>query len=241
MICWDRLVKDDIDLLSRFVRRRVDGLLLLPMECPPSPSHIAQLHSFHNPVVLIDQVWRGSDFDYVGSDNRGGAAALVERLIAAGRRRIGSVIFTEVSSGEERRTGFLDAMFRHNMPVDARFLCKVTDSKSSYEEIRKLLSAEERPDALVCFNDYLANDALNAAFDLGIRVPEELAITGFGNLPICEKLRPALTTVDQHAGLIGQTAARLLMERITGNETGPCRELLVPANPVYRQSCGCAL
>ena len=241
VICWDRLVKDDIDLLSRFVRRRVDGLLLLPMECPPSPSHIAQLHSFHNPVVLIDQVWRGSDFDYVGSDNRGGAAALVERLIAAGRRRIGSVIFTEVSSGEERRTGFLDAMFRHNMPVDARFLCKVTDSKSSYEEIRKLLSAEERPDALVCFNDYLANDALNAAFNLGIRVPEELAITGFGNLPICEKLRPALTTVDQHAGLIGQTAARLLMERITGNETGPCRELLVPANPVYRQSCGCAL
>lgn len=78
VICWDRLVKDDIDLLSRFVRRRVDGLLLLPMECPPSPSHIAQLHSFHNPVVLIDQVWRGSDFDYVGSDNRGGAAALVE-------------------------------------------------------------------------------------------------------------------------------------------------------------------
>jgi len=94
---------------------------------------------------------------------------------------------------------------------------------------------------IVTVNDYLANDALNAAFDLGIRVPEELAITGFGNLPICEKLRPALTTVDQHAGLIGQTAARLLMERITGNETGPCRELLVPANPVYRQSCGCAL
>ncbi|MBS1372238.1 MAG: LacI family DNA-binding transcriptional regulator [Lentisphaeria bacterium] len=239
VICWDKLVKDGIDLLSRFARRRVDGLLLLPMGKLPELSHISQLHTFHNPVVLVDQVWRGADFDYVGSDNRGGMAALVERLIASGRKKIGAVFFTEVSTGEERRAGFLDAMFRHNMPVDARFLCEVSDARSSYDEIRRVLDAKERPDALVCFNDYLANDALNAAFDLGIGIPEELAVTGFGNLPLCEKLRPMLTTVDQHAYKIGQAAARQLMERITGNETGPFRAHLVPTEPVIRQSCIC--
>ena len=239
VICWDKLVKDKIDLLSRFARRRVDGLLLLPMEHLPEPIHIAALHAFHNPVVLIDQAWSGADFDYVGSDNRGGMATLVERLIAAGHKKIGSVFFPEVSSGEERKAGFLDAMFRHNLPVDARFLCKVHDPKNSYEEIRRALDVPERPDALVCFNDYLANDALNAAFDLGIRVPEELAITGFGNLPFCGKLRPMLTTVDQHAFQIGQSAARLLMERITGNETGPYHTQLIPTEVIIRQSCIC--
>ena len=239
VICWDKLVKDKIDLLSRFARRRVDGLLLLPMEHLPEPVHVTALRTFHNPVVLIDQAWHGADFDYVGSDNRGGMTALVERLIASGRRKIGSVFFSEVSSGEERKAGFLDAMFRHNLPVDARFLCEVHDPKNSYEEIRQALDTDDRPDALVCFNDYLANDALNAAFDLGIRVPDELAVTGFGNLPLCEKLRPTLTTVDQHAFQIGQVAARQLMERITGNETGPHRVQLVPTEPIIRQSCIC--
>ena len=130
VICWDKLVKDKIDLLSRFARRRVDGLLLLPMEHLPEAVHVAALRAFHNPVVLIDQVWNGAEFDYVGSDNRGGMATLVERLIAAGHRKIGSVFFSEVSSGEERKAGFLDAMFRHNLPVDARFLFEVHDPKT---------------------------------------------------------------------------------------------------------------
>ena len=70
------------------------------------------------------------------------------------------------------------------------------------------------------------------------RVPEELAITGFGNLPLCEKLRPQLTTADQQAETIGCTAARLLLERITGGETGPRREIRLPAQPVLRGSTG---
>ena len=239
VISWDRLVKDGVDLLSRFSRRRVDGLLLLPMGEPPTPSHIAQLHSFHNPVVLIDQVWGSCDFDYVGTDNRAAMAALVGELFERGYRKIGAVLFSRVSSGEERRAGFLDAMFSRSLPVDGRFLCEVTNSRyGNYEQIRNLLKMPDRPEALVCFNDYLANDALNVAYDLGIRVPEELAITGFGNLPLCEKLRPQLTTADQQAETIGRTAARLLLERITGGETGPRREIRLPAQPVLRGSTG---
>lgn len=239
VISWDRLVKDGVDLLSRFSRRRVDGLLLLPMGEPPTPSHIAQLHSFHNPVVLIDQVWGSCDFDYVGTDNRAAMAALVGELFERGYRKIGAVLFSRVSSGEERRAGFLDAMFSRSLPVDGRFLCEVTNSRyGNYEQIRNLLKMPDRPEALVCFNDYLANDALNVAYDLGIRVPEELAITGFGNLPLCEKLRPQLTTADQQAETIGCTAARLLLERITGGETGPRREIRLPAQPVLRGSTG---
>ena len=196
-------------------------------------------YGYHNPVVLIDQVWGSCDFDYVGTDNRAAMAALVGELFERGYRKIGAVLFSRVSSGEERRAGFLDAMFSRSLPVDGRFLCEVTNSRyGNYEQIRNLLKMPDRPEALVCFNDYLANDALNVAYDLGIRVPEELAITGFGNLPLCEKLRPQLTTADQQAETIGRTAARLLLERITGGETGPRREIRLPAQPVLRGSTG---
>ena len=238
VISWDRLVKDGVDLLSRFSRRRVDGLLLLPTGVPPEPVHITQLHNFHNPIVLVDQLWSGCDFDFVGTDNRSAMAAMVETLVRRGYRRIGAVLFSQVSSGEERRAGFLDAMFRHNLPIEGRFLCEVSDSRSNYDDILALLKMPDRPDALVCFNDYLANDVLNVAFDLGIRVPEELAVTGFGNLPLCCKLRPQITTADQHAELIGHTAARLLLDRIAGREKGPRKEIRLNAEPVLRASVG---
>ena len=76
--------------------------------------------------------------------------------------------------------------------MDGRFLCEVTNSRyGNYEQIRNLLKMPDRPEALVCFNDYLANDALNVAYDLGIRVPEELAITGFD--VVHGDLRPFVT------------------------------------------------
>ncbi len=236
VIRWDKLVEDHAELLSRFARRRVDGLLLFPTARPPEQSHIAQLHAFHNPVVLIDQLWRGGEFDYVGSDNRGGMAALVELLISQGFRKIGAVTYPGVSSGEERKQGFLDTMFKYNLPVDARSLLEIRDAREAYVEIRKLLAGDARPEALLCFNDFFATDALNAALDLGLRVPEDLAVTGFGNLPFAEKLRPHLTSVDQRIFELGERAARLLLDRIDGRETGPRRRIILPATPVIRDS-----
>ncbi len=239
VICWDRLVQDGVDLLSRFARRRVDGLLLLPMGQQPTSAYIAQLHAFRSPVVLVDQIWGNCDFDYVGTDNRTAMATLVGELYRRGYRRIGAVLFSQVSSGEERRLGFFEAMAGCALPVDDRFLCEVENARyGNYDRIRRLLELPERPEVLVCFNDYLANDVLNVASDLGIRVPEELAVTGFGNLPLCEKLRPGLSTVDQRAENIGSVAARLLMERISGSETGPRREIRLPAEPLFRGSTG---
>ena len=237
VISWDKLVKDHVELLSRFARRRVDGLLLFPPEAAPPAERLEELRNFHNPIVAIDQAWAGYELDYVGCDNRRGMFELVEHLIHCGYRRIGAICFSHVSTGEERKRGFLDAMFKHNLPVSARDLADLGDYRNeAYGAARELLASADRPEALVCFNDYIANDALNAAFDLGIRVPEELAITGFGNLPLAEKLRPRLTTVDQFACESGKQAARLLLDRISGAETGPRREIIVAPELVIRDS-----
>ncbi len=237
VISWDKMVRDDADLLNRFARRRVDGLLLLPMANPPSPAYMAQLYSFHNPIVLVDQYWGINEFDYVGTNNREAMVRMTEYLIECGYRRIGGIIYDAVSSGQERKAGFLDAMFKHNLPVNAKYLCEISNCDADNTKLlKKFLAGSELPEVLVCFNDNLAIDAMNAAHELGIKVPEQLAITGFGNLPICGKLRPQLTTVDQQAEKVGATAATLLIDRITGREDGPHREILIPTELIIRKS-----
>ncbi len=238
VISWDKIVRAGENILDRFSRRRVDGLLLLPMEQVPSASYTAQLYSFPYPIVLVDQFWGTREFDYVGSNNRDAMRMLVESLIGQGYRRIGAALYSKVSSGEERRAGFLDAMIGHGLPVNAASLCEVENCDSDVldDALWRMLKSSDRPEVIVCFNDNLAISVMNAARDIGLRVPEDVAVTGFGHLPFGDKLRPQLTTVDQQAGEIGRRAARLLLDRICGRGEIARQEILIPAKTILRQS-----
>ena len=238
LISWDRLVKDKVDLLSRFSRRRVDGLLLFPMAQPPTSAQIRDLNRFHNPIVLVDCEHSSYNFDHVGADNSSSFAEIIKYLKNKKYRNIGILSFTQNSNGQLRRAAFLEAMAECNLPVNARHCIDLSDCwNEAYDAAKRLLAdPQNRPDALLCFNDYAANDVLNAALDLGIRVPEELGIVGFGNLPLSERTRPQLTTVDQFPCEIGRTAAQLLLDRINGKETGGCKSIIINTKFIKRRS-----
>ena len=237
VIQWDKLVKDKIELLGRFARRRVDGILLFPPESADPAERLAELRNIHCPVVVIDQRWPGHDFDYVGCDNVKGMHDLVSHLIAKGYKRFGVIAFPSTSSGEERRRGFLEAMFEHNLPIDASLLTVADEAfQGAYAAARSLMERSDRPDVIVCYNDYIASEALNAAWDLGIHVPEELAVTGFGNLPLCSLVRPCLTTVDQFSFETGVAAAKLLLERISSTGNFERRDVVIPTELILRNS-----
>lgn len=238
LISWDRLVKDRVDLLSRFSRRRVDGLLLFPMAQPPTPEQIRDLNRFHNPVVLIDSEWPGNNFDHVGADNRTSFTEIIKYLKEHRHSNIGIISFTQNDNGRQRRAAFLEAMAEFNLPVNARACLDLSDCwNEAYGAAKRMLANKRnRPDALLCFNDYVANDVLNAAYDLGIRVPEELSIIGFGNLPLTGRTRPQLATVDQFPCEIGRTAARLLLDRIERKETGERKNIAIHTQFIQRSS-----
>lgn len=236
IISWDKMVNSGENILDRFSRRRVDGLLLLPLAQVPSSSYKEQLMSFHVPVVLIDQFWDAHQFDYVGSNNREAMYELVDMLIKQGFRRIGAVCYSKVSSGQERRAGFLDAMINYGLPVSAASLCEVEDYNQVPDQLVRMLKSDERPEILVCFNDDIALGAMNVALDMGLKVPEDLAITGFGNRPFSYKLRPQLSTVNQQPEEIGRQAARLMLKRINNKKDSKRETVLVPGKMVLRQS-----
>ncbi len=239
VICWDMIVKDGAKVLTKFSRRRVDGLLIFPMEKLPSSYYLEQLRNFHNPIVIIDQTWPGNEYDFVGSDNYKGAYQATEHMISKGIKQIGSICYCAVSSGEERRKGFQDAMAKHNLPVNEKWLLDISDCLDDpYEKIYDFLKAPKRPEGLFCFNDNCAVDAIAAAKDLNIKVPDELSLVGFGDLKIAAKVRPRLTTVHQSPDEIGRKASQMLLERIKKGRAkeGHQNNYLVDINIIERDS-----
>ena len=117
VICWDKIVAEGADVLSRFSRRRVDGLLIFPMAKLPTPFYLNELRNFHSPVIVIDQTWPGNEFSFVGSDHRQGAVIATEHMISRGITNIGCIYCSQINSGQERHAGFQEAMSRHGLPI----------------------------------------------------------------------------------------------------------------------------
>ena len=239
IICWDELVSQDVSVLSRFSRRRVDGLLLFPPGKLPSSKYLKELRAFHNPIVVIDQTWPGNDFNYVGSDNMRGAALATEHMIERGISDIGFIKYSTVSSGVERWQGFVETMQKHGLPVKDSW-CVDTGGLPDYGQdlILKMLSQPDRPEGLVCFNDYCAYHVASAAYELGISIPEELSIVGFGDIHMLSSLmQPKLTTVKQFPEDIGRKAAGILLGAIEKNkEVSASKNILMPVELISRDS-----
>lgn len=239
IICWDELVSHDAHVLSRFSRRRVDGLLLYPPRKIPTPEYLRELRAFHNPIVVIDQTWPGNEFNYVGSDNIRGATLATEHMIERGISDIGFIKYSTVSSGNERWQGFVETMQRHGLPIkDSRCIDVGGLPDYGHDLILKMLSKSDRPEGLVCFNDYCAYHAMSAAHELGIRIPEDLSLVGFGDLFMLSTLmRPKLTTVKQFPEDIGRKTADILLAAIKGSkETSTSKKILMPVELTCRDS-----
>ena len=190
------------------------------------------------PVVLVDRFVPDLAVDAVSVDNLGGAYAAIQHLIEQGYRRIGYIGTQnlETSSIVERMAGYHWAMRTHRLPVTETLVCaslhrlqgrRPNDDEHALgqhnqEVLRRYLGGAHPPEAVFVCNDYVAFQVVDAAASLGLRVPDDLAIVGFDNVPPEDYTGVPLTTVDQPRHTIGATAARLLVERLAGvrQETG---------------------
>jgi len=242
IIPWDLMVGKNEGLFDRFACRRTDGVLLFPTAEIPDAKTIAQLKSLDGPVVQVDQCWQGEQFGYVGSANDEGGAEAVDALVARGCRRIGIVGYSRISSGTERMQGALAALEKHGLAPDKSLLLDLSSEKETDEDSRRLLAEyfrqENRPDGVFCFNDRVAALAQKEAHEAGLRIPDDLQLIGFGNLPVGMLTSPTLTTFDQQPELVGRKAGEMLLQYIEGkngrNLAG--KRVVVPVRMVPRDS-----
>ena len=166
---------------------------------------------------------------YVDVDNALGASLAATHLLSLGHRRIAHLTAGPTQrSVELRRTAFLEKLRESGVDLGERDIVGGTfDRDEAYTTVWALLQRPDRPTALFATNDQLALQALNAARDLGIRVPEQLSIVGFDDFPVAPLLNPPLTTLRQPVAQIGEAAVRLLLRFIEG-KTAEQRRLIAP-------------
>ncbi len=175
------------------------------------------------------------------TDFYSGICALMQHLVKNhGRRRIAFIRGpSDSKTGEDRYRAYLDSLARWGLPVDFDLVAQGTFfAPSGADAVRLLVDERKVPfDALVAANDEMAIDALQALQARGIRVPDEVAVTGFDNLEIARSIIPPLTTVELPAHQVVRLATEIVLASLRGEEV-PARTD-IHAEVIVRQSCGC--
>ncbi|WP_274363199.1 GntR family transcriptional regulator [Paenibacillus thermotolerans] len=217
-------VHKEREIIHQLRNDKIHGMIVYPVNSCANLDLFADMLISRFPFVVIDRNIEYLQLPSVVSDNYQGIHDIVKYLIDLGHRNIalvGSQI-KEATSIKRRIEGYYQALVGselrfHEAWVADIALERMDSPKDEQEKIRKtivnLMSlGKYAPTAIVCINDMTAKKVMKEALSLGIKVPDELSITGFDNLPFCEYLEVPLTTVTQNFSKMGEQAVKLLFE-----------------------------
>jgi LacI family transcriptional regulator len=240
--------EEDPALEAREIRhllaRRLDALVIA--SSGKDTEMFRRMRTQSQPFVLIDRIFDDLEADFVGIDDVAAGRIATTHLIEMGRRNIAHISGRENSTGIRRKEGYIEALRAHKLPVRENYILSRgfvdTDSqRQGSEAMRQLLERSPRPDAVFCHNDPIAIGAMKVILDAGLRIPEDIALVGCGNLNYNEWLRVPLTSIDQRSHLIGQRAGEILLAMIEGREwPAPAKVILEPTLVVRASTAGSA-
>lgn len=225
--------KDGMEMLKL---RRADGAILLAsaMESP----HLMEYVESH-PVVQCSEYDGASGLPRVSIDNHLAAKEVVEYLIDSGHERIATISSKNTYiSTKERLDAYRETMKVHGLKVPRGYIAHGDPDysfKSGKKAATKLLTLKERPTAIFCISDTLALGAISAAMEMGIKIPEELTVTGFDDVDDTTMFHPYITTVKQPCYDLGMRAMKLLFDRMMKKEISE-RKVILSHEFVVRES-----
>jgi LacI family transcriptional regulator len=226
--------------LQVVLQQQVDGVLLVPARS--MSESVEMIQKQNTPVVVLDRRMSSSvQVDVVRCENVEGAYQLVKLLIDLGHRRIAVISGPHsVSTAEDRVVGYRRAMADAGLgQTDIVYYGAFTQA-SGYEMAQQLLALQPRPTAVFAANNLIAIGAFKAVQDAGLRVPEDIAMVAFDDLPANLLVFPFLTVAVQPAYEMGRRATQLLLTRLTHPATPDCQEVVLPLELIVRQSSGSA-
>jgi len=229
--------RTEIEEAMRAMRGRVDGILLMSPDV-----HADTLLSVPAdlPVVLLCSPSRGHELDSVTIQNSQGAREMVSHLISIGHRRIAII---KGSAGNydsaERLRGYRAALREAGIALDPELERDGDFTEAGgYAAAQDLLAMMPRPTAVFAANDSMAIGALSAFRQAGVRIPEEMAIAGFDDIPLCRYMDPPLSSVRVHISDLGAKAVDVLLHAITNKNDHVRRRERMATELVIRRSTG---
>lgn len=223
--------------LKLFRQGYVDGILCVG--CLTTDDYLARLFDAGCPVVLVNSCL--SSVPHVIAANRDASAAAVKHLHALGHTRIAHIKASEfVTTSIHRTEGYMSGMRDLGLECSPDLMAYgYFDQKSGYQATQWLLGLPKRPTAIFTTNDMMAIGALEAAAEVGLHVPEDLAVFGGDDIPLASYVRPPLSTFRQSMHEIGGIATEALFQQIDGKTPAPSH--VIPMDLVIRESCGAKL
>jgi LacI family transcriptional regulator len=218
-------------------QKQVDGVLLIPARS--NPDSVEFLQSKKIPVVLLDRSVPNVRTDIVRCDSKGGAYQLVKRLIELGHQYISIITGPQgVSTSDDRIAGFIQALSEAGLADHRRIYAGSFTQASGYELTTQTITDDPPPTAIFGANNFISIGVLKALRDYGLKVPEDISVVSFDDLPAAMIVNPFLTVAAQPAYEMGKMATDLLLTRLSGESSGEFQEIILPTEIIERQSSG---
>ena len=224
--------------LQMLLRRRIDGILLVPASSESAPVELVQKQKI--PIVLMDRHVPDVEVDTVRSDSEEGVYKITKHLLSLGHQQIAILTGPKrVSTSIERVNGYRRALRDKGLPKTAeRILWGMYTQDSGYEMAKQILSEFEDTTAFVAANNFIAVGAMRLFAEQGRQVPQEIALVAVDDIPSGYVITPFFTVAAQSALEMGKKAAQLLLERVTNATNAPCQEIILPVEMIIRASSG---
>jgi LacI family transcriptional regulator len=221
--------------LRRMLERKVDGVAVMTSEM--DLGLIRELSKRGVPIVFMDVGQMGPRMSHVSIDYGNGIHQAVDHVVGLGHTRVGFISGPlALASARARRQAFIDRIRGHHLTADRRLIREGTHTaEGGLREMTGLLRLTRRPTAVVASNDWTAIGALHAIQSAGLRVPEDISLVGFDDIPLVSYTTPALTTVRMSAIDVGSTAFQALF-RMIGGELPEGDVFQIPTKLVVRHS-----
>ncbi|MEO6923345.1 MAG: LacI family DNA-binding transcriptional regulator [Bryocella sp.] len=233
----NEVAETEVEEVDLMLRHGVDALIIA--SCQPNPDFLLRVKEYDIPVLLMDRHFSKTKTGFIGADDKLIGRMATQHLIDIGRRRIAHIGGGNVSTSLERLEGYREVLRKNKIRVLPEYVVKrihVDESSdvTARAAMESLLDLKHRPDAVFCHNDPAAIGAMNAILDRGLRIPEDIAVIGCGNIRYSESLCVPLSTIDVPAHLIGEHAAEMILRQISeGKEP---KSILIPPRLIQRQS-----
>lgn len=231
--------KQAIEAAIQTMRGRVDGLIIMSPHIDAQTLHANLPKSL--PAVLLNCHVEGDSFDSLNVDNLLGSYDMVRHLLEHGHRRVAVIKGPDQNyDAEERLRGYRRAVREND--ADQSEQLEITgdfSEESGYDAAKRILGIVPRPTAVFASNDSMAIGALSALQEVGVRIPHEIALCGFDDIPISKYIKPALTTVHVPIDELGALAVKRVIQAVQEKNDHEKQESKVPTTLAIRESCGC--
>jgi LacI family transcriptional regulator len=225
--------------IDQLLGRNLDALIIASSSA--TPAIFSRIEEQQTPFLLIDRQFPGFSANYIGVDDQAMGVLATNHLIQIGCQRIAHLRGPENTPGLQRLAGYQHALLDSGREPNPEYVVApgnvdVHSWQQGFTATKTLLGLNPRPDGIFCYNDPLAIGAIDCILEAGLRVPEDIAVIGCGNLHYDASLRVSLSSVNQHSQEIGEQAAELILQAMRSKTPLPHRQIILDAEVVPRRS-----